>query len=75
MRESLRVIAGLLAEEAQAAAFMSRTQSPLNDDESLLVARCYSAGIAQLAELNRELLLVAMEEEQRAAEVDAGVEI
>ena len=71
MRESLQVIAGLLAGEAQAAGYMARTQSPLSEDQALLIARCYSAGIAQLFELHRELLLVAMAEEQLAAEVEA----
>ena len=59
MHESLSVIAGLIAEEASAAAYLAR-QGPLDRDQEVLIARTMSAGIAQLRELHRELILICI---------------
>ena len=69
MTESLQIISGLITQEVEAAAFLAR-QGPLTEDVEVLIARSLAAGIAQLREAQRQLLIIAITEEQKAAGVE-----
>lgn len=69
MTESLEVISGLISQEVEAATFLAR-QGPLTEDVEVLIAKSLAAGIAQLREAQRQLLIIAITEEQRAAGVE-----
>ena len=70
MRESLRLVSGMLVSELEAATFLARDRK-LNETENKMVARTFAAGFEQIHHLNRELILMAIKQEQ----IDAGVEV
>ena len=69
MTESLQIISGLITQEVEAAAFLAR-QGPLTEDVEVLIAKSLAAGVTQLREAQRQLLIIAITEEQRAAGVE-----
>ena len=70
MRESLRLVSGMLVQELEAATFLARDRK-LNDTENKMVARTFAAGFEQIHHLQRELVLMSIKEEMAAAEVEA----
>ena len=69
MTESLQIISGLITQEVEAAAFLAR-QGPLTEDVEVLIAKSLAAGVTQLREAQRQLLIIAITEEQKAAGVE-----
>ena len=70
MRESLRLVSGMLVSELEAATYLARDRK-LNEAENKMVARTFAAGFEQIFHLQRELVLMAIQEEMTSAEVEA----
>ena len=71
MHECLLITSGMLLSELEAVEYLC--QKPLTEKNELLVAKTFSAGFEQVYHLNREMMLLAFDQEM--ADATAGIKV